>query len=284
LLEGGVSPELLQGQFEAVKKLEGNNVAAQIERFMSMFGLNYTGGVQVWDMANSGRTDWNEMARVIKDVIKPEYASDSQTLQDILNDLRTNGIKAGKFEFDNTEIKLLREQAQILADILRGKQAGPQYPSLSMSEVPSITEPIDMHPVLAEIAQNNPSRLSWKFWQDNPNSSLPTRYFLENDQAARAFIDDTSENMGRPVNEIIDYIIGGRNPTRFDSYFQGRLDTAQVGHETGVIDVIEYGQTMKDLVDSLRAFGASADRLTGINERLVNDGIPIHGTIEATEY
>jgi hypothetical protein len=40
LLERGVSADLLKGQWEAVKHLEGNNVAAMIERCKAMYGLN----------------------------------------------------------------------------------------------------------------------------------------------------------------------------------------------------------------------------------------------------
>ena len=139
ILERGLSADLLKGQWSAVRQLDGDNNAATIERFKEMYGLNYTGASQVWGMyqnawdesLNDGKGGWKEgfSAEQYETQIKklqetPGYQSDSQKLQDILNDLRTNGIKAGKFEFNNTEIVLLRQEAEKLVEILRGKQAG----------------------------------------------------------------------------------------------------------------------------------------------------------------
>ncbi|MDR0475752.1 MAG: hypothetical protein LBH43_19040 [Treponema sp.] len=128
ILERGASPELLRGQWDTVKGLEGGNTAAIIERLKNMYNLNYTGGTQLWAMMRSadstaGGWDAADLESRAKALFEnDDYKSDSAKLQDILNDLKTNGIKAGKLEFDNTEINLLRQEAEKLVEILRGKQ------------------------------------------------------------------------------------------------------------------------------------------------------------------
>jgi hypothetical protein len=57
LLERGVDPALLKGQFDAVSRLEGGNTIGIIERFRSMYGLNYQGAAQVWDMMKTAGRD-----------------------------------------------------------------------------------------------------------------------------------------------------------------------------------------------------------------------------------
>jgi hypothetical protein len=119
LLERGVSKDLLKGQFEAVRGLEGNNAAGQIERFMKMYNLNYTGGFQVWQMANSGRTDFDNIANEIRETIQPKYESDSVKLQNVLTKISTDGINIGKIKFDEKEMPKLTEIAGHVAEIRR---------------------------------------------------------------------------------------------------------------------------------------------------------------------
>ena len=118
LLERGVSKELLKGQFEAVRSLEGGNTAGQIERFKQMYNLNYTGAAQVWEMserAASGKIDWDQAERDIKKFQKdPNYQSDSQRLQDVLTRIDTSLVNMGSIKFDEMEIPRLATAAEDL--------------------------------------------------------------------------------------------------------------------------------------------------------------------------
>jgi flagellin-specific chaperone FliS len=127
ILEYGLDPKLLKGQFEAVGRLENGNVAGMIERFKNLYGLNYTGAAQVYGMmGNMGKEGFSEdeiVEKIKKLQETPGMRSDSALLSDTLNSLRNDGIKIGQLEFDNTEIKLLREQAEILARELQKRQS-----------------------------------------------------------------------------------------------------------------------------------------------------------------
>jgi hypothetical protein len=146
LLERGVSPELLKGQWSAVRGLEGNNTAAVIERFMQMYGLNYQGAAQVWSMyrnsMDSESGDWNDFfdpekfAEKIKDIQgSKDYRSDSATIQDILNDMNLNLVNIGKIEFDETELPTLKQAAEaIIRDLNEKNRPGTLEMALSKVE------------------------------------------------------------------------------------------------------------------------------------------------------
>jgi hypothetical protein len=279
LLERGVSADLLKGQWEMVKRLEGDNVAGMIERFKAMYGLNYTGASQVWAMsrnsANWSEDDWQKAELDIRRFQEtPGMKSDSATLADILNDLREKGIQIGQIEFFKTELPALRGAMKDLETAYRTRES-PGWPSQTMPALPAITEPIDMQPVMAANLPSNTNLFSREFWSQNIDESLTTKHFLEHDRASRAFIDDTAADMGVSAGSIIDYIVGGRNPVHFDTRFLEKLITSEVGHDTAAIDPIEYEQIMRDLADSLRSFGASANRLNEVVEVLARDGIPV---------
>jgi hypothetical protein len=116
LLERGVSPELLKGQFESVRGLEGEgNTAGQIERFMKMYNLNYTGAAQVWAMSEGSSEsgfDWNKATEGIKALqVDPQYKSDTQKVQDLLTKIEVNTAKIGSIKFEQAEIPRLTEEA-----------------------------------------------------------------------------------------------------------------------------------------------------------------------------
>jgi hypothetical protein len=132
LLERGVSPDLLQGQFKAVRGLEGGNVAGMIERFKTMYGLSYHGGAQVWammDNAFDSEGNWKpgytseSLAREIERMqTVPKLASDSQLLQDSLNKLNNTLVNIGSMNFEE-ELDILRmtqgDVGRILAEMTR---------------------------------------------------------------------------------------------------------------------------------------------------------------------
>jgi hypothetical protein len=127
ILERGLSPELLKGQFEAVKRLEGGeNRAGIIERFKTMFGLNYTGATDVWAMMNNAETDKDgnltfdgkDIVGIIEKMkIDPRYQSDSEKWQTAMNKYTDALVNVGKFKFDDTQWSTLQEQAAHVAAI-----------------------------------------------------------------------------------------------------------------------------------------------------------------------
>ena len=123
LLERGVSADLLKGQFNAVRDMEGNNPAGQIERFMKMYNLSYTGGKAVYDMAlksaNWTDADWKKAEKDIKEFqVTPGMESDSQNLQDIMTKINTSLVNIGKIKFDSMEIPKLTDIAGDVHNIL----------------------------------------------------------------------------------------------------------------------------------------------------------------------
>jgi hypothetical protein len=279
MLERGVSPNLLKGQFEAVSRLEGDNAAGIIERFKSMYGLNYNGARDVWAMmrgARDGDGNFNfnaeKFANQIKEMQKkPEFQSDSAKLQTALNKMTDNLANVGKFHFDDTEWGFLKAQAATVEDILaeiRGDKKDPAPLPLPGGI------PVDLQPALADELYKPRS-----FWEQI-DTAVPTKYFLENDQHSRAFIEATMEETGKSFNDIINYIMSGKNPNRFDANFQNFLDTAMVGHKTAVIDEKEYVATMEMLKYSLHDLGISMNKLREVQERLLGEGIPITGEIK----
>jgi hypothetical protein len=146
LLERGVSADLLKGQFEAVSRLEGNNTAGIIERFMQMYGLNYTGGAQVWAMMERGRDPGTgeftfDAAQYEKDIKSlkedPKYLSESEKLQNTLNTINNTLVNVGKIKFDLTEYPTLIQQAQDVELIRMKLVADPGTRPAAESPVPS---------------------------------------------------------------------------------------------------------------------------------------------------
>ena len=128
LLEQGVSGDMLEGQFESVSRLEGNNVAGIIERFKKMYGLNYTGAAQVYGMMdNMGKPGFSadEIAKTIEDMkTDPKYQSDSEKLQTAINKMSDNLVNIGQFRFNDTEWGMLESQAADVAAILTELRGG----------------------------------------------------------------------------------------------------------------------------------------------------------------
>jgi len=159
LLERGVSADMLKGQWAAVRRLEGDNNAAMIERFKTMYGLNYTGAKQVWAMSHNAwdsRTgDWKEgfnaeeYEKKIKEMQETSgYRSDSSILQDLLNTVKNDGIKIGKIEFNNTELPAIKDAAKEIRDYLLKKEAEDARRKAAENappvDVPSLAPPVPM--------------------------------------------------------------------------------------------------------------------------------------------
>lgn len=108
---------MLKGQFDAVKRLEGDNPAGIIERFKTMFGLNYHGAASVYNMMKNADEDKNGNllydGKSITDIIEgykidPKMASDSVLLQDTLNKINNTLVSIGGLEVGK-EIEILNK-------------------------------------------------------------------------------------------------------------------------------------------------------------------------------
>jgi len=124
LVERGVSADMIKGQFEYVNELAPDNVAGQVEYFMKMFKLNYTGGKQVYDMAEKARREnWGdrEYKRAENDIKAfqkdPELKSASQQLQDVLTSLDSALVNLGAANFGE-QLVIIQRQATDVRNIL----------------------------------------------------------------------------------------------------------------------------------------------------------------------
>jgi hypothetical protein len=130
LLERGLDSKLLGKQFEAVRNISGGDTADMIERFRNMYGLNYTGAAQVWGMAEEWRKDPSKYTpETIKKEIEamqtnPGYASDSALLNNIMNKVADTLANIGQIKFEQTELDILRNQADNVKEILEELRSG----------------------------------------------------------------------------------------------------------------------------------------------------------------
>ena len=120
MLERGNNPVLFGQIAKDIQSIEGNNFAAQVERFKDVFGLNYTGAAQVYDMAQKiGKDGYTEkdFANAIETMQKDKsYQSEETKKQDLLNKLDTNVAKMAQSKFwDNLDaLKGVYEQRKTL--------------------------------------------------------------------------------------------------------------------------------------------------------------------------
>jgi hypothetical protein len=283
LLERGVSADLLQGQWSAVRQYHGDNDAAMIEQFKNMYSLNYTGASQVWGMMRNSENwteaDWKKAEEDIKGFQKdPNYQSDSEKLQTAINKMTDNLVNIGKFKFDETEWAILQKQARDVDRIKERLVHGTGDPA-QILQLPGLPggEPVDLHSVMAKNMPTLANPFTRAYWAQNVDLGLTTRHFLETDQQSRAFIDAAMEETGKSLDDVINYITGGRNPNRFDANFQNYLINSETtDRRGGIIDEVEYSYTMRDLVRSLHDFGASMDRLRKVNEKLLDADRNMH--------
>lgn len=88
-----------------------------------MYGLNYTGAAKVWEMSEKHKADpkaytAEAMAKEIKEMqTNPKYESNSALLQKTMNKVADNLANIGKIKFDQTEMRIIQEQAGNVLDI-----------------------------------------------------------------------------------------------------------------------------------------------------------------------
>jgi len=277
ILERGLSAELLKGQWSAVRQLDGDNTAATIERFKTMYGLNYTGASQVWGMyqnawdqsLNGGKGDWKEgfNAKEYETQVKklqesPDFQSDSQKLQDILNDLKQKGIQIGQIEFFKTELPALREAMKSLEDAL-GLRTGEKPPD----PIPGVSEEV---------------------LREHTNRSLPVSHsMIFNDAAIKP--GTTGLDAYNQIKERYFSIIDGKDERQFlseipamgmlaefipraiaDGEFSTTGRNSDFAHAEYLLGKLEEGIT--------KLLGGFRD-LTTSAETIQRDGIPLTGEI-----
>ncbi|MCL2174479.1 MAG: hypothetical protein FWB73_00390 [Treponema sp.] len=257
LLEHGVSANLLKGQFEAINKLEGNNTAGIIERFKTMFGLNYHGATEVWSMYKNsmvknedGTTSFNFNAKQFEEDIKrftkdPRMQSDSQLLQDSLNRINVTLASIGSMEFAK-ELKVLEKTQSDVAAILAHLKGEKDYSLPNLDEI-SLTD-----------------------YEKLPESVR---------EDAKALKDAIAMTRGSPQDRLM---FVGRNTGRHQSrgYFDLDNEGDKEAHDRliGLRDSFDNPEKQKSFIDVLNYL----KELTPEQRALANDRDAINKGIEMT--
>jgi hypothetical protein len=154
IMEGGLTPALLNGLFNETERLEGSESTAQIiGRFKNLFGVNNNTAVDIWDMYKNRRLDddgnfvfeKDGKLELISDIItrmkeNPKNLSDSERLQTAINKMTDSLVNIGSFKFER-ELELLEIQSRDVA-LIRGKLVGERDKDkvISMSEAAYLPE------------------------------------------------------------------------------------------------------------------------------------------------
>jgi hypothetical protein len=115
LVEQGLkNPVMLRNLMQSVRQMEQGNTMGEIERYQTMFGLNYSGASKIWQMSRNKEfmADPEKYAKEVEQIqTNPENKSDSAKLYNVMNKLYEDGIKTGKIHFDDTELTRLEKIA-----------------------------------------------------------------------------------------------------------------------------------------------------------------------------
>jgi hypothetical protein len=244
LLERGVSAELLERQFKAVEGMEGGNIAGMIERFRGMYGLNYTGAAQVWDMSKRmGEEGFSEeeIAKRIKELqADPNYKSDSELLQTAINKMTDNLVNIGKFKFDDTELAMLQSQADNVASIL--------------AELRGETLVEDNRPQIARDYNISTTALTDRLELPG-GSSVPANYYGPHFGA----INVGGEGFNAQLSALASGITGGRDYSRdpMASGIYGRYfaEYNRLKNDDGIISESDVSQLIPVLRELARVLG-----------------------------
>ena len=110
LVERGNDPKMFGEIARQVKAAEGDNVAGQIEQFKAIFGMNYTGATQVYEMAQKiGKDDYTEKdfaADIEKMKGSGQYDSEETKKQELINKIQTSVAQIHEKDFVETLRKL----------------------------------------------------------------------------------------------------------------------------------------------------------------------------------
>ena len=103
LMEQGANPEMFGAIAKSIDSLEGDNPAAQIERYKDAYKLNYHGAVSAYLMGQeylSGKMDTSTFAKKIEEMQQDKvYQSEETKWQNDINDIATNTALMAKSSF-----------------------------------------------------------------------------------------------------------------------------------------------------------------------------------------
>ena len=110
LMEQGTNPKMFGQIARSVQDMEGNNIAAQIERYKDIYKLNYAGAVDVYNMANTmkkgGMTE-ETFAQKIKAMQGDKYYQSEETKkQNAINNIDEDVRHIGHTQFNKLLAKL----------------------------------------------------------------------------------------------------------------------------------------------------------------------------------
>jgi hypothetical protein len=131
LMESGLSPELLKEQRNLVQGIEGrDNRTGQIERYRQMFGLNYTGAAQVYDMLGTATDEDFKSDKYTKKIAElkenPKYVSNESRLMVATENISTNMARIGS-KFMDMKLEVfsgIDKSVQDIRNFLIGGQYG----------------------------------------------------------------------------------------------------------------------------------------------------------------
>jgi hypothetical protein len=271
ILERGVGEngDLLKGQWEAVRRLDGDNNAAMIERFKNMYGLNYTGASQVWAMMEkAGRENWTEQdwKKAGEDIKRfqetPDYQSDSATLQTLLNEAKGLSVMIGRIEFDGTEISAIRQSIDKIREKLYGYESPPD-PEPGISEETMRSSPITQGGEVMGAAHSN--------------VVLNTAHIQPDTEGLDKYYD---------IQERFRTMTEGLDPRRF----QHEPNTIELGsfltravadREFSEGEYREASRILDRLENTIAGMTEIFHAIEAQNERLLRDGIPLYGEINS---
>lgn len=99
MTENGLTPEMFNTIGASIRGLEGNNLAARVERWKGISGLNYKGALELDKMYGQGLSS-TEITERINAMRKDEtYASEETVKQDKINSIDANVQKIGQSKF-----------------------------------------------------------------------------------------------------------------------------------------------------------------------------------------
>jgi len=146
-MERGFDPKLFMKQMEMIESLDSGNVAGQIERMRSMYGLNYQGATQLYDMRQrhiANPSAYTE-AQLQKDLdavkMNPSFNSDSTNIANMTNAVQSINTQIGQMKLDewNNYYEAALSKLRSESDNMKADSRIKEYPELVAMSGPTLT-------------------------------------------------------------------------------------------------------------------------------------------------
>jgi len=269
LLEQGVNSKMIGKQFAAVRNISNGDTATMIERFRTMYGLNYTGAAQVWDMSNKMKDDKTgeytpeKIAAKIEGMkTDPQYQSDSAKLQNVMNKVADNLANIGQIKFDETEWGLIETQADDVAQILATLRGGDPLPGISRQVLTEHTRSLPVsHSMIFNDAAIRPGTEGLDAY-----NQVRERYFsIIQGHDERDFLSNVPA-----MHALAEFIPAAIADGNFTS--TGRHNEFEQANE--LLDALERGIAI--MINNMQ-------QLTEQARNIQREGIPINGDLHVTD-